>query len=152
MPKLEGIQIVLDPDEKAFLLVEVNLAWPLTQMRKPGQGQSLHRVQIVYVNRGDSLTPFYTDLGPAEMYKAPQIRIPSLWEHSVAELRDLAENDRFFNEYWIKRAEEVAQESTLTKDFANQLEETELIAQGVSTFGPSFAKQRDDHKSILYRG
>lgn len=72
-----------NPDEAAYALVEMNIMSP-----KPGAGW--HRYQLIYVNRDDKLAEFRRDLGPREAFDSMQFRIPALWEHTVAELLDLA--------------------------------------------------------------
>lgn len=73
-------------DEKAFGLVEVMLPAPNYKGR--------NRYQIIYVARNGRLAEFRKDLGKAKKFKALQFRIPSLWEHTVAELMDIAETLR----------------------------------------------------------
>jgi len=86
----------VEPDENAMALVEINLVSP-----KPGAGW--RRYQIIYVNREDRLAEFRRDMGPKESFESMQFRIPALWEHTVAELLDMADemraqsNERFQN-------------------------------------------------------
>lgn len=74
-------------DEKAYGLIELNLLKP--------DYTSLRRYQIVLVNRGDKLAEAAMDLGPAENFLGVvEFNIPSLWEHTVGELRDIADTLR----------------------------------------------------------
>ena len=78
--------VVILPDEKAYGLSEVNLLSPWVE----GKGQTMRRYQIIYVNRGDNLAEYREDLGLASDSDALQFRIPSFWEHTVGELKDIA--------------------------------------------------------------
>lgn len=75
------------PDEKAWNLKELNL---------PGPGSTVpHRYQIIKVKRGDAVADYQFDLGLATTFKAWELHIPSLWEHTVAELQAMADEARF---------------------------------------------------------
>ncbi len=55
-----------------------------------------HRYRIILVNRDGKLAEYREDMGKASKYKgAKQLNIPSLWEHTVAELIDLANQLRW---------------------------------------------------------
>ena len=83
-------------DEPAFALVEVNL--------QPPDSSGWRRYQIIYVIRNDRLAEYREDLGPRANFTAEAFRIPGgVWDadtrrieivHSVAELKDIAENVR----------------------------------------------------------
>ncbi len=54
-----------------------------------------HRYQIIQVIRGDRIAEFRTDMGFASQWKGiNQIRIPSILEYTVDELKDLADEFR----------------------------------------------------------
>lgn len=125
----------ISPDEKAWVLVELN------QMRPDGRG--VHRYQLTYVNRGDVIAEHRVDLGAASGFSAPEFRIPSLLEHTVGELWDIAEFQRLGQDFWQKRAGEIAAESTLIPDTVNWLEERQRIVENRSVFGPGGQKQRN---------
>ena len=84
---------VIFADEQAYGLSETNLLSPLSDAIK-GVGQTMRRYQIIYVNRGDVLAEYREDLGLASDFTAIQFRIPSFWEHTVGELREMAESLR----------------------------------------------------------
>lgn len=125
----------ISPDEKAEYLVELNLA---DQVRK-----GIRRTQIVYVYRDDRLAEWRKDLGPANAFKAGEFRIPSLGEHTVGELWDIAEHARLGDDYWQKRTQELAGESSLITDWLNQIEERQNIIQNRTVSGPLVTKQRN---------
>jgi hypothetical protein len=82
--------VVVQPDEGAYGLREVELLSPFVE----GVGQKMHRYQIIHVNRGDRIAEYREDLGLASDFDAIQFNIPSYWEHTVGELRDIAQDLR----------------------------------------------------------
>ncbi len=82
-------------DEKAYSLQEAHL-------QSPGS-RGFHRYRIIMVNRGGVLAEYREDLGLASLWKgAKQLNIPSLWEHTVAELIDIVEHNRWETNIDIK--------------------------------------------------
>lgn len=75
---LLGTTFVLG-DEKAFSLCEFNLLSP-TGLRR--------RYEIIKVMRDDKMSEYRRDMG--KVTKLDQIRIPSYLEHTVNELREMA--------------------------------------------------------------
>jgi hypothetical protein len=124
----------ISPDEKAYALVEVNLGIDYIGKR---------RIQIVYVNRGDELAEWRKDLGPADSFTSNQFRIPALWEHTVGELWDIAEQQRLKEDEWERFIQEEQQASTLISDWLTELEERNKLARNQSTFGPGYTRQRN---------
>ena len=125
---------VIHPDEKAYILGERNLIRPpLHEWR---------RYQVIVVNRDDQLAEWWDDLGPAEDFTAPGLDVLSEWEHTVAELQDIAERQRLGEDYWQKRLVELEGESTLIPDFLNYKEEAWKVINNQSVFGPGVSKQR----------
>lgn len=86
MADLMPAAVVVLPDEAAYGLSEVNLLGPWVE----GVGETMRRYQIIYVNRDDRLAEYREDLGLASDFDAITFRIPSLWEHTVGELKDIA--------------------------------------------------------------
>lgn len=84
MPLISTLHV--NPDEKAYALVETNLQSPTFK--------GFHRYQLIIVNREDRMSEFRRDLGLAENFKARQFRIPALWLHTVGELQDMADDLR----------------------------------------------------------
>jgi len=70
-------------DEKAIALYEMHL-------QSPGY-KGHHRYQIIHVPRGDVVCEWRKDMGLADNYKGiSQLRIPSYMEHTVDELKAIA--------------------------------------------------------------
>lgn len=134
-PGTYPVVAAIHEDEKAFRLAEWNLVRP--------PAYQLHRWQVVFVNRGGELAEWWEDLGPAKNFTAPPVNIPSLWEHTVAELRDIAERHRLMDDYWTKFLEEESQASTMIPDFLAHYEERWRIANNQSQFGPLISRQRN---------
>lgn len=77
----------VQPNEKAYSLQEVHL-------QSPGS-RGFHRYRILIVNRDGNLAEYREDMGLASKYKGiRQFNVPSLWEHSVAELLAIADTLR----------------------------------------------------------
>ena len=78
-------------NEKAWTYLEVH-----KPSAKPGMGN--RRYRIIVVNRDDKLTEYQEDMGSSKNFKGvKELNIPSLWEHTVDELRGIADelrNDR----------------------------------------------------------
>jgi len=72
-------------------------AWSLKEVHEQSPTNSgFHRYQIITVIRGGVIAEFRKDMGLAKKFKkARQINIPSLMEHTVDELMDLADNLRY---------------------------------------------------------
>lgn len=125
------------PDEKAWRLKEINLIRPV------GKACEWHRIQFAWVARNGVVYEWSRDLGPSEDFTAPGLDIPSLWEHTVGQLWDIAENARLGTDYWQRWVAEQEHESTLIPDWINQVEERSKILRNQSTFGPGGHKQRN---------
>ena len=71
-------------------------AWGLYELHEQSPGsKGFHRYQIIQVIRDGQIAEFRKDLGLASNFKhARQIRIPSLLEHTVDELIDIADQIR----------------------------------------------------------
>ena len=126
-------------DEPAACLVEVNRMAPDPKSK----AVELRRHQIITVNRDGELAEFVTDLGPADHFDAQEFQIVGLWEHSVAELIEIADNERWKDDYWLRFLREKAAESTLIPDFLNQFEELQRIKDNKTQVGPYLTKQRN---------
>lgn len=122
---LEAVVEVIHPDEKAYALVEVPII--------TNNSQRVHRFQVIYVNRGDRLAAHVIDLGP-ELVKLPASRIPSFWEHTVAELQDLAVQMR--NDMELESIlQEEREKSTLIKDVLELSQIRQRIISNQTLFG-----------------
>ena len=70
-------------DEKAISLYEMHLQSPGSRV--------FHRYQIIHVPRGDVICEWRKDMGLADNYNGiSQLRIPSYMEHTVDELKAMA--------------------------------------------------------------
>ena len=132
---IKPVTEAIHENEKAWSLREQNMVRPPTHQ--------VHRWQIITVVRNDKLAEWWNDLGPAAEFRAPGIEIPALFEHSVAELRDIATEYRLGDDYWRKRTAELSAESTLVKDWLEQMEEDWRVIRNQSSFGPGVSKQRN---------
>ena len=87
--------MAVNGDEKAWSLQEVH-------EQSPGS-KGFHRYRIILVNRDGKLSEYREDLGLAKNFKGIRpFNIPSLWEHTVAELLFLADELRWETEIDIK--------------------------------------------------
>jgi len=138
---------VVHPDEKAWRLKE------LPMMRQMGKARELRRIQFVWVQRNGIIYEWSRDLGPAASFTAPGCDIPSLWEHTVGELWDIAENQRLKDDHWQKFAAEGSAESRLFDDWREQVEERSKVIRNRSVFWRGGHKQRNGfpRKAILER-
>ena len=58
-------------------------------------GRGARRYRLIYVNRGGRIAEYREDLGSTKNFKGVrELHIPSLWEHSVDELRGWADEIR----------------------------------------------------------
>ena len=89
MPELVRMTQTIDPNEKAWSFAE-------TTRQSPGS-RGFHRYELISVKRDGDLAIHERDLGKASLFKGAKkaIMIPSFFEHSVAELRDIADNVRW---------------------------------------------------------
>ena len=73
--------------EKVWTYLELHLYSPSLRSRR--------RFRIIVVNRDGRLAEYREDMGPAKNFKGvKELNIPSLWCHSVEELRGLADELR----------------------------------------------------------
>jgi hypothetical protein len=116
-----------------------------------GGAFELHRIQSVFVVRGDAIAAYETDLGPASIWaKVMGEGIFATGEVTVAEVMAEAEKDRH-DQTGHKLKEELREGSTLTKDFLAFKEAAWEIINNRSVFGPAYTKQRNgyDKKAAL---
>ena len=134
---MKPVTLFILPNEKAWALREINLVRPPTHQWR--------RYQIVTVVRADVLSEWWRDMGPT--VPRPEIEIPSLGEHTVAELQGIAE--QYQDDHWGKFVAEKQAESTLIPDFLDQYAERSLIIKNKSKFGPGYSKQRNGFRSAV---
>lgn len=88
MAKLMRVTTTIVGDEKSVGLYEVN-------EQSPGN-RGMHRYQLIYVVRDGELAEFRVDMGLAKNWVGTkQLFIPGLLEHTVDELKDLADELRW---------------------------------------------------------
>ena len=93
---LAPITAFLMPNEKAFGLDEVVMT-PMTVQERgfnPSELTGRHRYQVIGVVRSDKLALHYHDMGLSKNFSYGGLRIAALFEHTVAELQDMAEQIR----------------------------------------------------------
>jgi hypothetical protein len=71
-------------------------AWDYAELHQPSPtGRGARRYRIILVNRDGRIAEYREDMGLAKSFKGVrEIHIPSLWEHSVEELRGWADEIR----------------------------------------------------------
>lgn len=122
------------PDEPCWLLRETN------ELNK--SMRSLRRYQRVWVNRNDHIAVFTKDLGLASDFTYPELQIPAEWQHSVAELQEIADQVREGREL-VDLMEHRQSESTLVQDWLDQVERHRKVFKNQSVIGPGGMTQRD---------
>ena len=117
---------------------------------------STHRYQVLLMPRGDVISGFWTDLGPAtnfvmpvgdEFEQAPPYYQPILMEHSVAECLHMAEEGRM-DSFAADLLRHQVSESTLFADYARLIENDLAIVRNRSTFGYGGKTQRSGYSAI----
>ena len=87
MATLTRVTTTITGNEKVWTYMELHLQSPT--------GRGGRRYRIIIVNRDGQLAEYREDMGPVSKFKGVnELNIPSLWEHSVDELRDLADELR----------------------------------------------------------
>lgn len=132
-----GLTLITDyvqPDEKAYRLVEIVMTpYAMSKGRRRFKPQTMvgrRRWQVIWVNRDDHLAQHITDMGDAKLYNRGPVNIPGLWEHTVAELREIANqwrNDDAWEQEIIANAQG---ESRLIERWLIQQEKKQRIAAG----------------------
>lgn len=130
--------LVISPDEPCWGLREVDEMVP-----QPNGSVQRRRVQSVRVIRNDRPAVYKTDLGPAEDFvDCIEQEFISLGDDTVGEMMEMAEKDRY-DDHWQKRRKEIAEGSTLIKDYMQQTEARWKTARNQSVFGPGYTRQRN---------
>jgi hypothetical protein len=125
----------VDPDERAWGLFETNT--------NTADSRGYRRFQVIEVNRNGRLARYIEDLGSALLFVAQPFVIPSMFEHTVAELRDIAERQRNRPEEWLDFQEQMAGESTLIADAIRWHEAQYKAAKNMTVSGPLLTVQRN---------
>ncbi len=127
---------IVHPDEKANLLVEIDLL-------SPPPGQEMHRYQIILVVRDDQIKPWVKDLGLSSGFTSGQFQFLSMFEDSVAQLQDMATARRLDSKWTADVLAEHRENSTLIIDSLEAIEEREKIERNASVFGSEIQRQRN---------
>ena len=123
-------------DEKAYSLAE-----------KPfSVAGVVHRFQVILVNRGDRVAEWRTDLG---LWSGTAFAIPAFWEHTVGELRDMADQLRTENNPWIREQIEEARANPMGKQWLEEVEKKKAIVANRSVIGSHTRTQRSDFPRSL---
>lgn len=142
---------VIDPNEKAYWLLQVNLT-PYIASRaglkyEPRDWKGTPLIRVVWVNRGGHLAEFQQWLGEGH-----PVSIPAVWELTVDEVIDAADS---FSALGLKQTQEWMQEahetSTLIEDAVNWEFQKQEMAMNRSTFGPHQNVQRNGFPIELRR-
>ena len=133
MSELVVAASVVKNDELALRLEELNV--------QGIKGQGMQRRQFIHVVRDDKRAIGAQDLGTADSIHAPPFAIPSLMEHTVAELREIADQLRE-SKQGADRIDELGEASTMIKDAIDEAEERTLRMHRVSVSGPSITVER----------
>ena len=134
MSELVVAASIIKNDEPALRLEELKV--------QGIKGQKMQRRQFIHVVRNDKRAVWSKDLGDAESFHAPPFSIPSLLEHTVAELREIADQLRESKDS-NTRLNELSEASTLINDAIDQAEELTLKMRRVSVNGPSITVERN---------
>ena len=125
----------VNPDEKAYRLVELVMTpYAMSKGRKRFKPKTMigrRRWQVLWVNRDDRLAQHITDMGAASLYDRGPVNIPGLWEHTVAELREIADQWRNDDSWEQEIIANVQGESRLTERFLIQQEKKRTAGQSV---------------------
>ena len=138
----------IDGDEKAYTLMELDMA--------PAEGGLTHRYQVIIVWReGKGKCQFLEDMGLAELILAGPKSVqsaafaedkPGDWVHSVAEVREYADQLR---EIDINKLLGIEHEELNQEVFANGIEEFFLNKNHVSVSGPNVTVERSAWSPIM---
>ena len=121
----------VDGDEKAYTLVEMDLT--------PPDSGLAHRYQVIIVRRGGDRCQYVEDMGLSSLWFAGPKAIPSLWLHSVAELKHMADQLREIDMEKIIGPDH----EDLVKGFHDGVEEYFLQKHHTSVSGPLFRIERN---------
>ena len=126
------------PEEKALLLIERNENQP--------DYKGFRRYQSIFVVRNDELAKYMEDMGPAEVFAAPELQVPGgdpgkplgEWLETVAALKDYADDFRV----WLTERVFERQVADLEAGYHDQIDEHNRIARRQSQFGPLYKVER----------
>ena len=129
-----GYALSVSVDERAFSLAEMPF--------KTADEKAIRRFQVIRVNRADRLAEFRTDLGPWRQGDRA-FAIPAFWEHTVGELRDMADKLRTENNQWLDEQIAKARSQPMGAQWLEQVEKYRQIVANRSVFGRKVLTQRN---------
>ncbi len=137
-------------NEKAYALIETDMTpWAASSggtQFTPESYIGLRRYQFIGVNRGDRISLWVHDMGPAESFDFGALQVLSLWEETVEMVQDTAddirENDAAFSRNVMESRQQELKE--LWPEMAyKQSELLRLNLRNQSTFGPAVRATRN---------
>lgn len=129
-----GYAMSVSVDERAFSLAEMPF--------KTADEKAIRRFQVIRVNRADRLAEFRTDLGPWRQGDRA-FAIPAFWEHTVGELREMADRLRTENNQWIEEQIAQAKARPMGQQWLETVEKNKQIVANRSVFGRNAHTQRN---------
>ncbi len=151
MEQLALLTATVSPDEKAWWLVEVIVTPIAMQTRYPElhipDRTGRHRWQIITVNRNDRKARHITDMGNISLHPYNGLNLPGLWENTVGQLREVADDWRGdqtgVTQSWEKEIVAESQgTSRLVETWVEQAERKRKRRRAQSQFGPGLSVQR----------
>lgn len=103
-------------------------------------------LQKIFVVRGDTISKFVTDLGPAEDYeeRITPIIVPCNGEYDVSAIQYLLEQNRH-DTYWQERAKAQLAESRLVWELVEQQDKLHRVIHNRTSSGPYVTVQRNGY-------
>ena len=126
----------LDPDEKVYLLIELN--------RIDVTSRHVRRWEFIYVQRDGELAVHITDMGPSSLITASELQVISAFEDSVEQCREHANDMRSrdsLKTFFANRAGEMENMKDVWFKWKMELWEQ---AHNRSHFGPVYHRQRNE--------
>ena len=150
LPSVVAFTPFVFDNEKVYALIETDMTpWAASHAGTqftPESYVGLRRYQFIGVNRGDRIALWVHDMGPAESFDFGALEVLSLWEETVAEVQDTAndirEKDAAFNRNVILARQQELKE--LWPEMAyKQSELLRLNLRNQSVFGPAVVAERN---------
>lgn len=137
-------------DERTYALIETDMTpWRASLGGKrfmPESWRGLRRYQMIGVNRGDRIALWVHDMGPAESFDFGALQVLSIWEHTVAEVQDIAEDIRLKDAPFARDVIKVRQQLQGERWPEMAYRQSELLRLNLanqSVFGPAVRVERN---------
>lgn len=150
LPQIVSFTPFVFGNEKVYALIETDMTpWAASSggtFFTPESYIGLRRYQFIGVNRGDRIALWVHDMGDAGDFDFGALQVLSLWEETVEEVQDIANDirlkDAAFNRDVIKARQQELKE--LWPEMAyKQNELLRLNLRNQSTFGPAVSAERN---------